>query len=257
MQETIVGWGSGVAGAARPHRAALSARRTAAAGAGLPAGPDQSGGAEEWLAARGAGRRSHAGRDAAAVAAADWDADAVRDDLRAYVVEHLGDREAVLVVDETGFLKKGHEVGRGAAPVQRHGGAHRELPDRRVPGVREPHGAGPSSTASCTCPKEWAADAARREEAAVPDDGGVPHQAATGARDAGAGAGRRRAGGVGDRRTRSTAGIGGCGCGWKSAQLPHVLAVKRTEPLWTRDGLAAGAGGTLSRRRCRRRRGSG
>ena len=38
---------------------------------------------------------------------ADWDADAVRDDLRAYVVEHLGDDAAVLVVDETGFLKKG------------------------------------------------------------------------------------------------------------------------------------------------------
>src|SRR5256884_9219462 len=36
-----------------------------------------------------------------------WDADAVRDDLRAYVVEHLGDPGAVLVLDETGFLKKG------------------------------------------------------------------------------------------------------------------------------------------------------
>ena len=36
-----------------------------------------------------------------------WDADAVRDDLRAYVAEHLGDPEAVLVLDETGFLKKG------------------------------------------------------------------------------------------------------------------------------------------------------
>jgi SRSO17 transposase len=38
---------------------------------------------------------------------AEWDADAVRDDLRDYVVEHLGDDAAVLVVDETGFLKKG------------------------------------------------------------------------------------------------------------------------------------------------------
>src|SRR3954466_1632126 len=36
-----------------------------------------------------------------------WDADAVRDDLRAYVVEHLGDPGAVLVLDETGFVKKG------------------------------------------------------------------------------------------------------------------------------------------------------
>ena len=37
----------------------------------------------------------------------DWDPDALRDDLRAYVVSYLGDRGGVLVVDETGFLKKG------------------------------------------------------------------------------------------------------------------------------------------------------
>jgi SRSO17 transposase len=41
------------------------------------------------------------------LAQADWDADAVRDDLTRYLVEHLGHREGVLVVDETGFLKKG------------------------------------------------------------------------------------------------------------------------------------------------------
>src|SRR5918994_2220800 len=44
-----------------------------------------------------------------------WDADAVRDDLRAYVAEHLGDPDAVLVLDETGFLKKGDK----SAGVQR------------------------------------------------------------------------------------------------------------------------------------------
>ena len=38
---------------------------------------------------------------------AGWDANGVRDDLREYVVEELGDRAAVLVVDETGFAKKG------------------------------------------------------------------------------------------------------------------------------------------------------
>lgn len=38
---------------------------------------------------------------------AKWDADAVRDDVRTYVVEHLHDDDAVLVVDETGDLKKG------------------------------------------------------------------------------------------------------------------------------------------------------
>src|SRR3954454_22788963 len=44
-----------------------------------------------------------------------WDADAVRDDLRAYVVAHLGDAEGVLVLDETGFVKKGTK----SAGVQR------------------------------------------------------------------------------------------------------------------------------------------
>ncbi len=38
---------------------------------------------------------------------ASWDADAVRDDVREYVVEHLHDEAAVLVVDETGGVKKG------------------------------------------------------------------------------------------------------------------------------------------------------
>jgi SRSO17 transposase len=37
-----------------------------------------------------------------------WDADGVRDDLRAYVVEHLGEPESgVLILDDTGFVKKG------------------------------------------------------------------------------------------------------------------------------------------------------
>lgn len=44
-----------------------------------------------------------------------WDTDGVRDDLHAYVVEHLGDPGGVLVVDETGFLKKGSK----SAGVQR------------------------------------------------------------------------------------------------------------------------------------------
>jgi len=38
---------------------------------------------------------------------AHWDADQVRDDLQDYILTHLADPEAVLVVDETGFLKKG------------------------------------------------------------------------------------------------------------------------------------------------------
>jgi len=44
------------------------------------------------------------------LAGAVWDADAVRDDLRSYVVEHLCDPGAVLVVDETGDLKRAPPV---------------------------------------------------------------------------------------------------------------------------------------------------
>jgi SRSO17 transposase len=59
-----------------------------------------------WTLAERAGEASPDGMQRL-LAAADWDADAVRDDVRDYVVEHLGDPAGVLVVDETGFLKKG------------------------------------------------------------------------------------------------------------------------------------------------------
>jgi SRSO17 transposase len=43
---------------------------------------------------------------------ADWDADAVRDELHRYIIQHLGDPNGVLVLDETGFVKKGrHSAG--------------------------------------------------------------------------------------------------------------------------------------------------
>ena len=46
------------------------------------------------------------------LARASWDADAVRDDLREYVIDAFGDPGAILVVDETGDVKKGvHSVG--------------------------------------------------------------------------------------------------------------------------------------------------
>jgi SRSO17 transposase len=46
---------------------------------------------------------------------ADWDVDGVREDVRDYVIEQLGDRDGVLIADETGFLKKGNR----SAGVQR------------------------------------------------------------------------------------------------------------------------------------------
>jgi hypothetical protein len=63
-----------------------------------------------WTIAEHAGEPSPDGMQHL-LARAVWDEDGVRDDLRAYVVEHLGDHEAVLVVDETEDLKKGTTVG--------------------------------------------------------------------------------------------------------------------------------------------------
>jgi SRSO17 transposase len=104
------------------------------------------------------------------VNAAVWDAEAVRDDLRAYVIEHLGDAESgVLVVDETGFPKKGNascgvasqycgttgsttncQVGVFLAYASRYGMA---FLDRTL-----------------YLPRVWADDAARRDAAGVPKD---------------------------------------------------------------------------------------
>src|SRR6202163_3436895 len=46
-------------------------------------------------------------RQQAILGRGDWEADALRDIVRDYVVEHLADDDAVLVIDETGFLKQG------------------------------------------------------------------------------------------------------------------------------------------------------
>jgi SRSO17 transposase len=58
--------------------------------------------------------------------AARWDADAVRDDVREYVIEHLGDEQSgVLIVDESGFLKKGEKSVGGHASTRGPRGASR------------------------------------------------------------------------------------------------------------------------------------
>jgi SRSO17 transposase len=59
-----------------------------------------------WTIAEYAGEASPDGMQHL-LARAVWDTDGVRDDLRDYVVEHLGDPDAVLVADETGDVKKG------------------------------------------------------------------------------------------------------------------------------------------------------
>jgi SRSO17 transposase len=98
-----------------------------------------------------------------------WDADALRDIVREYAVEALGDEDAVLVIDETGFLKQGKascgvarqytgsagkitncQIGVFASYVSRHGHA---FIDRAL-----------------YLPKEWTDESARLKAAHVPTD---------------------------------------------------------------------------------------
>src|SRR5215212_3777565 len=68
-----------------------------------------------------------------------WEADALRDIVRGYALETLADPDAVLVIDETGFLKQGKAscgVGRQyRAAVHRLGGQDHQLPDRGLRGL--------------------------------------------------------------------------------------------------------------------------
>ena len=59
-----------------------------------------------WMRAEAAGDPGP-WRQQAILGRGDWDADALRDIVRDYVLEHLADDDAVLVIDETGFLKQG------------------------------------------------------------------------------------------------------------------------------------------------------
>src|SRR5688500_19704386 len=94
-----------------------------------------------WMRAEAAGDPGP-WRQQALLGRAQWNADALRDVVRDYVIETLADRDAVLVVDETGFLKQGRascgvgrqytgsagkitncQIGVFAAYVSRHGHA--------------------------------------------------------------------------------------------------------------------------------------
>src|SRR3954465_13643013 len=96
-----------------------------------------------------------------------WDADAVRDDLRAYVVEHLGDPGAVLVLDETGFVKKGTK----SVGVQRqYSGTAGRVENCQIGvflGYASRHGRALIDRA-LYLPEGWAGDPARRAGAGVP-----------------------------------------------------------------------------------------
>ena len=100
---------------------------------------------------------------------AKWDADAVRDDLRSYVFEHLGDEESgVLVVDETGFLKKG-EKSVGVARQYTGTAGRTENSQVGVFAVYASRKGAAFVDRALYLPKEWAEDEERRAEADVPE----------------------------------------------------------------------------------------
>ena len=101
------------------------------------------------------------------LARADWDADAVRDDLTRYVAEHLGDRHGVLIVDETGFLKKGTK---SVGVARQYSGTAGRIENSQVGvflGYATTRGRALLDRA-LYLPKEWAEDADRRQAAGVP-----------------------------------------------------------------------------------------
>ncbi len=130
-----------------------------------------------------------------------WDADAVRDDLRAYVGEHLGAPDGVLVLDETGFIKKG----RKSAGVQRqYSGTAGRIESCQIGvflGYASRYGRALIDRA-LHLPESWAVDQARRAEAGIPEAVGLVTKPKLGLGDARAGPCRRPALLVGDRRQR-------------------------------------------------------
>lgn len=101
------------------------------------------------------------------LARADWDAEAVRDELLRYAAEHLGTPDGVLIVDETGFLKKGVK---SCGVARQYTGTAGRIENAQV-GVFLAY-ATPKGRAlidrALYLPKEWVEDADRRAEAGVP-----------------------------------------------------------------------------------------
>jgi SRSO17 transposase len=121
-----------------------------------------------WTLAERAGEATPDGMQRL-LATADWDADAVRDDVRGYVVDQLGDRDAVLVVDETEFLKKGTK---SAGVARQYSGTAGRIENCQI-GVFLAYAASSGRTLldrELYLPKAWTEDRQRCAEAGIPAD---------------------------------------------------------------------------------------
>jgi SRSO17 transposase len=98
-----------------------------------------------------------------------WDADAVRDDLRTYVMAELGDPAGVLVVDETGFPKQGTH---SAGVARQYCGTLGKRANCQIGvflGYASPKGHVGLDRA-LYLPQQWTDDRARCQDAGIPDD---------------------------------------------------------------------------------------
>lgn len=161
---------------------------------------------------------------------AQWDADAARDILRDYVVEQVGDRDGVMIVDETGFIKKGiHSAG-----VQRqYSGTAGRIENSQIGVFLCYAGAGGSAfiDRELYIPRQWMNDRSRCEAAGMAQEvefatkPQLARKMIERALDAGVPCGWIAGDEVygGDRRLRV----------WlESREQAFVLAVARNEPLW-------------------------
>lgn len=99
----------------------------------------------------------------------DWDPDLVRDDLRSYVVKHLCASDGVLIVDETGFLKKGS---RSAGVARQYSGTAGRIENSQI-GVFLTYSTAAGRTfldRELYLPKVWTDDRERCDTAGIPAD---------------------------------------------------------------------------------------
>jgi len=100
---------------------------------------------------------------------AKWNTDEVRDDLRGYVAEHIGQKDGMLIVDETGFLKKGTK---SAGVGRQYSGTAGRIENCQI-GVFLAYSSSKGHTLidrELYLPKAWTDDPARCREAGIPKD---------------------------------------------------------------------------------------
>ena len=98
-----------------------------------------------------------------------WDAEAVRNELRTYIIEHLGDPQAVLVIDATGFLKKGRHSAGVARQYSGTAGRIENCPIGVFLAYASQHGQALLDR-ELYLPAEWTNDPARCQQAGIPQD---------------------------------------------------------------------------------------